>query len=189
MNTKFKVGDKVRILNCGGGQPEDMVGKVLPIYEIDSDDDLIIKHPIDGRIWFFSPERVEYATDTPINTSDACIAPRVFQGKFTMPDGTPGVVDVVLRGNTTQVTIIVDPQERYNASNISKQFFEGVAFCNPCDKFDINTGIKEACRKALDIQDSSYRMRGCYGWLENRVPNDYRRSIYSSIRKTMRSTK
>ena len=162
--SEFKVGEFVRIKNCGGGQPESMAGKILPIiHVIKNGGNIRIKDPTDVWEWTFIRQRVEPVYH--IHTGR-----KFLQGKFVMPDGTPGIVDVNIRGNVTQVTIIVDPQEEYHACNKNKQFFGGVAFCNPCDKFDINTGIKEACKKAL-FSDWDLTIA---------------HPVYSAIRKAMR---
>jgi len=97
--------------------------------------------------------------------------------RFTMPDNTSGAVVVTTIRNVTQVTIIVGLQAQYHAKNRNKQIFCGVAYCNPCDKFSITTGIKEACRNAL------------FGGYQLWNTHDYRRSIYSAIRTAMRGTK
>jgi len=170
MSTKFKVGDMVRILDCGCGQPPEWVGKIMPIHKVyPPSGNVGIKEPDSSFVWTFMTKRIELVTSI-------CTKPKALQGNFTMPDGTPGIVDVTIRGNTTQVTIIVDPQEQYHAKNRNKQFFGGMAHCNPCDKFDINTGIKEACKNALQVKSH-------WGWEEQ---FKYHRSIYSAIRKEMR---
>ena len=97
----------------------------------------------------------------------------MLQGKFFLKDGTPGVVNATVYGNVTCVTIIVDPKPVYKASDGERQFFGGVAYCNPKDKFNLNEGIKQACRRAL------------MGSFQNWRPREYRRSIYSAIRKSM----
>ena len=172
MSTKFKVGDFVRILNCGCGQPPEWVGKIMPIHSVCPGGNITIKEPDGEFTWTFITKRLERVDANIFKPS-----PTQLQGKFTMEDGTPGVVDVTIRGNTTQVTIIVDPQEQYHAKDRNRQFFGGLAHCNPCDKFDINTGIKEACKNALHVKSR---------WEWRKEQEDYFRSIYSAIRKAMR---
>ena len=175
--SKFKVGELVRIVDIGGGVPSEMLGKILPITE-EYYGIYYIKDLCDETVWAFCDKRLQHVNAINIHKGSS-----QHQGKFVMPDGTPGTVDVHIRGNVTQVTIIVDPQEEYHACNQGKQFYSGFAFCNPCDKFDINTGIKEACKKALSTiqidwgDDWRYDLFG------------YQRSIYSSIRKAMRGEK
>ena len=97
----------------------------------------------------------------------------MLQGKFFLKDGTPGVVNAMVYGNVTCVTIIVDPKPVYKASDGEFQFFGGLAYCNPKDKFDLNEGIKQACRRALM---GNFQLWRSY---------EYRRSIYSAIRKAI----
>ena len=99
----------------------------------------------------------------------------MMKGKFFMPDGTPGEVIAAVYGNVTQVTIIVNPSKRYKIKDRQKQFFGGLAYCNPKDKFDVETGVKVACKNALQIYDK--------GWFK--CGNTYNKSVYSAIRRWM----
>ena len=169
MSAEFKAGDIVKVVKCEHCQPKEMLGKIFPIAEIHWDIARISGRS--GGSYAFILNELEHAISN-IRKSNMQL-----QGKFTLEDGTPGVVDVTIRGNTTQVTIIVDPQEQYHAKDRNKQFFGGLAHCNPCDKFDINTGIKEACKNALHVKSR---------WEWRKEQEDYFRSIYSAIRKAMR---
>ena len=104
----------------------------------------------------------------------------MMQGKFNMPDGTPGFVNVWVFGNVTQVTIIVNPAKHYERKHESVQFLTGFAYCHKSDEFRINTGIKVACKNAL--------MLGLSEWYFDEEI-DYHREIYSAIRRTMRGEK
>jgi len=172
MSAEFKAGDMVKVVKCENCQPKEMLGRVYPIKDTYGGIALI-DHSSNGVGfgWSFVFSELEHAGN------NFKPSPTQLQGKFTMEDGTPGVVDVTIRGNTTQVTIIVDPQEQYHAKDRNRQFFGGLAHCNPCDKFDINTGIKEACKNALHVKSR---------WEWRKEQEDYFRSIYSAIRKAMR---
>ena len=101
----------------------------------------------------------------------------MMKGTFFMPDGTPGEVIAAVYGNVTQVTIIVNPSKRYKIKDRQKQFFGGLAYCNPKDKFDVETGVKVACKAALEIG-------ACSEWYHPRRM-EYHREIYSAIRRWM----
>jgi hypothetical protein len=163
--TKFKVGDRVRILpnavDLYVARRE--VGKTATIIS-KRDNDFVLRTK-DYSGWIVREESIELL---PSRTY-----PRPLQGKFIMPDGTPGVVNVTILGNVTQVVIIVDPQPQYKASDRKRQFFGGLAYCNPKDRFDINTGVKVACKNALFDGGKDWHTKG------------YRRLIYSAIRKEM----
>lgn len=78
---------------------------------------------------------------------------------FTEKDGTvvPLTIHASQHGaNATNVLIVLgEDNQRYNAHEATnkktKQFFGGMSFCNPSDKPDMATGIKVACRHALEI--------------------------------------
>jgi hypothetical protein len=157
----FKVGDKVRVIDTSHFQPLEMNGKIFTISEVYGDFIYIFNNPDDAVPYLFFPSDLRK------------VSPRTYKpmtGKFTMPDGTPGEVHVLVFGNVTQVTIIVNPQTQYDFDT-DDQFYTGMAFCNPCDTFDLNTGIKVACKHALT-------------WMIRIRPKE--RVIYSSIRKAMR---
>ena len=105
----------------------------------------------------------------------------MMQGKFNMPDGTPGFVNVWVFGNVTQVTIIVNPAKHYERKHESVQFLTGFAYCHKSDVFRINTGIKVACKHALYID-------GHTRWYNDPLA-DYHRTVYSAIRRAMRGEK
>jgi hypothetical protein len=172
--SEFEVGDLVKVVKCEHGQPKEMLGKVCLIRHIWSD--LIAKITIPGEdfAWSFIFSELEHAV---IEGEKYAKPSGAYQGKFFLKDGTPGVVNVTVYGNVTQVVIIVDPKPVYQACDKPKQFFGGLAYCNPKDKFDLNTGIRVACKNAMT---NGYQLWCTF---------EYRRSIYSAIRKAMRGEK
>jgi hypothetical protein len=163
--TKFKVGDLVKIVDISLSQTTgDLLGKITTIkgYNLSGKGICLENNNYGWESW-----QLQKIVPAP-KTNNI----RHLQGKFIMPDGTPGVVSVTIFGNVTQVTIVVGIPP-YKAINKDKQFWAGVAYCCPTDVFNINVGVRLACRHAL---------------INKYFPKNteaYRRSIYSAIRKEM----
>jgi hypothetical protein len=169
METKLKVGDKVRIIDISLNQSTgDLFGKITTVSKVRG----LTSIDLEGSYYAWESWQLEKVVD-------AKKYPPA-QGKFVMEDGTPGTVNIFVFGNVTQVTIVVgEPPYRKLRDEMERQFFAGLAFCNPKDTFDLNTGIRVACREALIGGTGTYHPHGT---------KEYRYSVYSSIRKAMRES-
>ena len=89
-------------------------------------------------------------------------------------EGQPCKVKITYRGPTTIALVIIGKGDMTGLDR-SQRVYCGVSSCNPCDVYDITTGIKLACRDALMIDDCRFAL-----------PDSTRRAaIYREIRKAL----
>jgi hypothetical protein len=95
-------------------------------------------------------------------------------------------IHAVRSNNATAVIIAVEPpidQELHiTAETQRKRLRGGMALCHPNDTYCFETGVKMACRNALNI---SNRVTGLW-W--PKIDAEWERQLYSAIRKALKGS-
>lgn len=97
--------------------------------------------------------------------------------------GQPGRVlaERITRQTTAVVIVIGRYDEPVTFENKRERVRAGMSFCHPHDRYDFATGVKQACRNALELGRDGY-------WSRDQRENEINRAIYSAIRKALRDS-